>query len=139
MLNLSCSNERRIPHLTFLLILSDSACANHENIVSNTSSDCSRVLMFSFSNMTAMPSALSSRTYCKLSTVFRANRLTDLARIMSMLPRRQYCCRLSLPRYLTQSIVMSSDCSAPFVNFVTSAVTISQTVSAMPFAPEGAG
>ena len=44
--------------------------------------------MFSFSKKTSTPFSLSCRMVTRLSTVFRAKRLTDLVRMRSIFPAR---------------------------------------------------
>ena len=73
-----------MPQETFLLMDSDSAWAKHDMIVNIISVSVSSVFIFSFSKITAIPSALRSRMYFRLSTVFLANLDKDFVRIMSI-------------------------------------------------------
>ena len=79
----------RFPNVTFLLRDSLSAWAKPLNRVMRNSLDSVRVLMFSFSKMTAIPWAFSIRTVSRQSTVFLANRESDLVRMVSIRPRLQ--------------------------------------------------
>ena len=86
-----------------------SAWAKPLNRVIRNSLDSVRVLMFSFSKITPMPWAFSSRTIFRQSTVFRANRDRDLVRIMSMRPRLQAAIiRLNSVRFFMLVPVMPS-------------------------------
>ena len=69
------------PKDTFLLIDSDSACANEPYRAIMNSDVMVSVLMFSFSKITPIPRSFSCRTYSRQSTVFRANRLMDFVRM----------------------------------------------------------
>lgn len=55
-------------------------------------SPCSvKVLIFSFSKITAIPLSFKRRTYCRISTVFLENRDTDFVIITSIFPSIQSC------------------------------------------------
>ena len=74
---------------------------------------CRAVLIYSFSKYTSTPAALSFRTVVRVSTVFRANRLTDFVRIRSIFPSRASCTmrlnrkRSIIPRY-RKAVVLST-------------------------------
>ena len=82
------SNFRLMPQRQFSEMFRDSSCAKDERIVSSSSPDPSRVLIPSFSKITAIPQSRSSLTYCRQSRVFRANRETDFVMITSIFPAR---------------------------------------------------
>ena len=71
----------------------DSSCASDDRMVSSTSPFESRLSIFSFSNVTPIPSSFSSLTYLMQSNVFLANLLIDLTKILSTLPPLQSCIR----------------------------------------------
>ena len=71
----------RQPQVTFSEILRLSSCARLDMIVIISSPLLSSVSMFSYSNATPTPFSLSLRMVVRLSTVFRAKRLTDLVMI----------------------------------------------------------
>ena len=79
----------RIPMTMFAPMDSLSAWEKLLNRVIRNSLDSVRVLIFSFSKITAMPLAFRVRITLRQSTVFRANLDADLVRIMSMRPRLQ--------------------------------------------------
>lgn len=75
----------RLPRATFWEIDSLSACAKALSTVRIISEFMVAVLIFSFSNTTAIPICFSIRTYWILSSVLRANREIDFVRIRSIL------------------------------------------------------
>ena len=76
----------RQPQVTFSEMLRLSSWARLDMMVIISSPLLSRVSMFSFSNVTPIPFSFSFRMVVRLSTVFRAKRLTLLVMIRSIFP-----------------------------------------------------
>ena len=101
----------------FKLMDSLSAWEKLLNRVIRNSLDSVKVLMFSFSKITAMPLALRARITLRQSTVFRANREADLVRIMSMRPRLQAAIiRLNPVRFFMLVPVIPSSAKIPAIS-----------------------
>lgn len=81
----SSYNAQRV----FSLRLRLSSCAWLLNMVISNSPVLSIVSMFSFSKTMRICRSLSSRIILRKSTVFLANQLMDLVRIISILPSKQ--------------------------------------------------
>ena len=73
----------------FLDMEMDSSCACAPDRASSSSLDIYAVSMFSFSNRMLTPYYFSIRAYIRESTVFLANRDTDLVSTRSIFPLRQ--------------------------------------------------
>ena len=82
-------NNFRFPHATFSEIERLSSCAKEAISVKINSPFESSVQIFSFSNITPMPSSFSFQSTFNESRVFLANLDTDFVRIISILPDSQ--------------------------------------------------
>ena len=103
-----------IPHVTFSEMLRLSSWARLLMIVMSSSPLESSVKMFSFSKYTSTPAALSFRTVVRVSTVFRAKRLTDFVRIRSIFPAMAaFIMALNPSRCLVLVPVMPSSVNIP--------------------------
>ena len=76
----------RLPHVTFSEMERDSSCDKLDKTVNRISTLGSNVQIFSFSKYTSVPCSFSFLMLVRLSTVLRANLLTDFVIIKSIFP-----------------------------------------------------